>query len=129
MDNFDLKKYLTEGRLFEAQKGEPLNDKGLLNFLQQNMGEVLNQIEEEPTDTADLKFEFDGDGDPSITIGYATYSFRRPEHIDHIGPIGMEHIKDIESGFLTPFESEDGNDPMPIKVAGKDLIYVKYITQ
>ena len=123
MENFDLRKYLTEGRLFEAQKGEPLNDKGLLNFLQQNMDEVLDQIEAEPTDISDLKFEFDGDGDPSIEIDYASYSFRKPEHIDHIGPIGMENIDDEIS---RPFEGEEGDDPTPIKVAGKDLMYIKY---
>ena len=49
MENFNLKKYLAEGRLLKedktASRGEPLNDTSLLNFLQQNVGEVVKEIE------------------------------------------------------------------------------------
>ena len=131
MENFDLKKYLAEGRLLKedqtTSRGEPLNDRGLLNFLQQNMGEVVNAIEANPENTTDLKFEFDGDGDPSIVIdGITGYSFRRPEYINHIGPIGMENIDDIENGLEKPFEGQDGDEPRPINVKGEDLLYIAY---
>ena len=133
MDNFDLRKYLTEGRLFEAQKGEPLNDKGLLNFLQQNINDVVFKVTRGDDYTSDPKFEFDGDGDVSIEIAYSdiygldaledpsekdvykvAYSFRKPEDVDHIGPLGIS------------FRNEGDADPNPIKIAGKDLMYISY---
>ena len=131
MENFNLKKYLAEGRLLKEDKtvdrGEPLNDMGLLNFLQQNMSEVVKEIEANPENTTDLKFEFDNDGDPGIVIDDITgYSFRRPEYINHIGPVGMENIDNIEDGLDKPFEGQDGDEPRPINVKGVDLVFVAY---
>ena len=131
MDNFNFKKYLAEGRLLKedkkASRGEPLNDTALLNFLQQNVGEVVKEIGADPEDARNLKFEFDNDGDPSIVIDDITgYSFRRPENINHIGPVGMENIDDIENGLDKPFEGEEGDEPRPINVKGVDLIYIGY---
>ena len=131
MDNFNFKKYLAEGRLLKedktASRGEPLNDTALLNFLQQNVGEVVKEIGADPEDARNLKFEFDNDGDPSIVIDDITgYSFRRPENINHIGPVGMENIDDIENGLDKPFEGEEGDAPRPINVKGVDLIYIGY---
>ena len=131
MDNFNLKKYLAESRLLKEDKtvnrGEPLNDTSLLNFLQQNVGEVVKEIEADPEDARNLKFEFDNDGDPSIVIDDITgYSFRRPENINHIGPVAMENIDDIESGLDKPFEGEEGDEPRPINVKGVNLIYISY---
>jgi len=131
MENFNLKKYLAESRLLKEDKtvnrGEPLNDTSLLNFLQQNVGEVVKEIGADPEDARNLKFEFDNDGDPSIVIDDITgYSFRRPENINHIGPVGMENIDDIENGLDKPFEGEEGDEPRPINVKGVDLIYIGY---
>ena len=131
MDNFNFKKYLAEGRLLKEDKtacrGEPLNDTALLNFLQQNVGEVVKEIGADPEDARNLKFEFDNDGDPSIVIDDITgYSFRRPENINHIGPVGMENIDDIENGLDKPFEGEEGDEPRPINVKGVNLIYIGY---
>ena len=131
MNNFNFKKYLAEGRLLKenktASRGEPLNDTALLNFLQQNVGEVVKEIGADPEDARNLKFEFDNDGDPSIVIDDITgYSFRRPENINHIGPVGMENIDDIENGLDKPFEGEEGDEPRPINVKGVDLIYIGY---
>ena len=131
MDNFNFKKYLAEGRLLKEDKtvnrGEPLNDTSLLNFLQQNVGEVVKEIGADPEDARNLKFEFDNDGDPSIVIDDITgYSFRRPENINHIGPVGMENIDNIENGLDKPFEGEEGDEPSPINVKGVDLIYIGY---
>ena len=131
MQNFNFKKYLAEGRLLKedktASRGEPLNDTALLNFLQQNVGEVVKEIGADPEDARNLKFEFDNDGDPSIVIDDITgYSFRRPENINHIGPVGMENIDDIENGLDKPFEGEEGDEPRPINVKGVDLIYIGY---
>ena len=131
MDNFNFKKYLAEGRLLKenktASRGEPLNDTALLNFLQQNVGEVVKEIGADPEDARNLKFEFDNDGDPSIVIDDITgYSFRRPENINHIGPVGMENIDDIENGLDKPFEGEEGDEPRPINVKGVNLIYIGY---
>ena len=131
MQNFNFKKYLAEGRLLKedktASRGEPLNDTSLLNILQQNVGEVVKEIGADPEDARNLKFEFDNDVDPSIVIDDITgYSFRRPENINHIGPVGMENIDDIENGLDKPFEGEEGDEPRPINVKGVDLIYIGY---
>lgn len=133
MENFDLRKYLTEGKLFEAQKGEPLNDKALLNFLQQNMDDVVYKVADRDNHTPSPKFEFDGDGDVSIQIAYpdtygldaledpsegdmytVVYAFRKPEDVDHVGPLGIS------------FRNEGDDDPESIKIAGKDLMYISY---
>ena len=131
MQNFNFKKYLAEGRLLKedktASRVEPLNDTSLLNFLHQNVGEVVKEIGADPEDARNLKFEFDNDGDPSIVIDDITgYSFRRPENINHIGPVGMENIDDIENGLDKPFEGEEGDEPRPINVKGVNLIYIGY---
>ena len=122
----DLEKLsLAENKLLkEAKMGEPLNDRGLLNLIQQNMEDVLVAIDATPEDPTDVEIDFDGDGDPSIVIdGITGYSFRRPEDVDHVGPIGMETVDD---GYSKPFEGQDGDEPRPIKIGGKDLMYIAY---
>ena len=126
MDKFNLREYLKNNPLLKENvgEGEPLNDSDLLNLLQQNMADVLSQIDSNPEDTTNLKFEFDGDGDASIVpIGYTGYSFRRLGDVDHIGPIGIENIDDE---YAKPFEGQDGDEPRPINVAGTDLMYIAY---
>ena len=129
MDKFNLKEYLKNNPLLKENvgEGEPLNDSDLLNLLQQNQDDVLSQIDATPEDTTGVEIEFDGDGDPSIVVdGITGYSFRRPENVDHIGPIGMEYKDDIDAGLNEPFEGQDGDEPIPINVAGTDLIYIAY---
>ena len=129
MDKFNLKEYLKHNPLLKEEIGEgkPLNDGSLLNLIQQNKDEVLDKINAEPEDITDVEIEFDGDGDPSIVVdGITGYSFRRPENVDHIGPIGMEYKDDIDAGRSNPFAGQDGDEPMPINVAGTDLIYIAY---
>ena len=129
MDKFNLKEYLKNNPLLKEEigGGEPLNDGSLLNLIQQNKDDVLSQINAEPEDITDVEIEFDGDGDPSIVVdGITGYSFRRPENVDHIGPIGMEYKDDIDAGRSNPFAGQDGDEPMPINVAGTDLIYIAY---
>tara|TARA_Y100001978_G_scaffold185125_1_gene183926 strand:+ start:641 stop:1291 length:651 start_codon:yes stop_codon:yes gene_type:complete len=125
IDYNNLRPLINENKLLkEAKMGEPLNDRGLLNLIQQNMKDVLVAIDATPEDPTDVEIDFDGDGDPSIVIdGITGYSFRRPEDVDHVGPIGMETVDD---GYSKPFEGQDGDEPRPIKIGGKDLMYIAY---
>ena len=99
MENFDLKKYLAEGKLLKEDANS------IVSLLQKNKKDVEDHFDADLT-----SFEIDGEGDASTTDmeGYTGYSFKLP--------------KDVDSRFV----SEDGGKPMPITVDGVDLMYIGY---
>ena len=108
-------------------EGKPLNDINLLNLIQQNQDDILSHIDIYGNTMANIEIEFDDDGDPSIVVDGSTgWSFRRLEDVDHIGPIGMYDKDDIDAGLSEPFLGQNGDKPMPINVAGTDLMYIAY---
>lgn len=101
MDNFDLRKYLAEGKLLK----EDVNT--ILSLLQKNKKDVERHLDR---DLDSSSFEVDALGDASVTDeeGYTGYSFRFPEEVDG------------------EFVGENGDEPKPITVGGVDLMYVGY---
>ena len=100
MDNFDLKKYLSEGRLYENS---------IINLLKNNQKEVAektNNDEHFPFDEIDI----DDLGDASITLK------------DEIGGLSFRSPEDVDDEF----EGEEGDEPRPITIGGVDLMYIEY---
>ena len=107
MSNFDLKKYLAEGRLLKEEEKTDL-----LSFINQNQKEVANKV-------GAIRLEdiiIDDLGDVGATGIYSIdgdemesgLAFRFPEDVDD------------------SFKGEEGDEPKPIEIAGKKLMYIGY---
>lgn len=103
MSNFDLRKYLAEGRLLKEDANSIVN---LLKKNQKEVAEKTNSVKYFPFDEIGI----DTLGDASITLKdeAAGFSFRFPEDVD----------KD--------FVGQDGDKPRPITIGGVDLMYIGY---
>lgn len=107
MSNFDLKKYLAEGRLLKEEEKTDL-----LSFINQNQEEVakkvgairLEDIEKDVLGDVGATGIYNIDGD-EMESGLA---FRFPEDVDD------------------SFKGEEGDEPKPIKIADKKLMYIGY---
>ena len=106
MDNFNLRKYLAEGRLNERQS---FDDKQLANDILRNQADVERQLGKKLKD-----FKFSGedrvftDVDPEE---FTVYAFKYRDERDPKFPYKDEK----------PFLSDEGYKPQIIKVDGKKV--------
>jgi len=135
MDNFDLKQFLVENKLTEnsrldeikAVPGNTGMKKDLLSFIKQNQDEVAEKIGavrledividnlNNPSAIAvfdiDLEDEDEDEDEDEIEGGLlfnSGVSFSYPEDVDD------------------DFKGENGDEPKPLEVAGKQLMYISY---
>jgi len=131
MDNFDLKKFLVENKLTENSRLEEIKavpgntgmKKDLLSFIKQNQDEVaekigavrLEDIEidnlNNPSAIAVFDIDLEDEDEDEVEGGLlfdSGVSFSYPEDVDD------------------NFKGENGDEPKPLEVAGKQLMYISY---
>jgi hypothetical protein len=129
MDNFDLKKFLVKNKItpnsrlgeIKAVPGNTGMKKDLLSFIKQNQDEVAEKIgavrlEDIEIDnlnnpSAIAVFDIDLEDEDEIEGGLlfnSGVSFSYPEDVDD------------------NFKGENGDEPKPLEVAGKQLMYISY---
>ena len=128
MDNFDLRKYLAEGRLFEQEYPE------LISFLNANVEDVKQHMrdyfldDEEEADYNDFISKeidqvksFQDVGKTDDLVGAVV---RQGE-----GDVGITYMFKDDYDALedkTKFENDFGYPPEDVKIAGKDLKFFTF---
>jgi hypothetical protein len=131
MDNFDLKQFLVENKLTEnsrldeikAVPGNTGMKKDLLSFIKQNQDEVAEKIGavrledividnlNNPSAIAVFDIDLEDEDEDEIEGGLlfnSGVSFSYPEDVDD------------------NFKGENGDEPISLEVAGKQLMYISY---
>jgi hypothetical protein len=103
MENFDLRKYLAEGKLLKEDANSIVN---LLMKNSEEVAEKLNYKEYFPFDEVSI----DGEGDASIVLQ------------DEAGGLSFRYPEDVDSKF----KGQDGDKPRPVTIGGVDLMYIEY---
>ena len=103
MNNFNLKKYLAEGKLLKEDANSIVN---LLIKNQREVAEKLNYMEYFPFDEVNIDLE----GDASIVLQ------------DEAGGLSFRYPEDVDSKFV----GQDGDKPRPVTIGGVDLMYIGY---
>lgn len=107
MSNFDLRKFLAEGRLLKEEEKTDL-----LSFINQNQKEVANEV-------GAIRLEdiiIDDLGDVGATGIYNNDGYEME------GGLAFRFLKDVDDRF----KGEEGDEPRPIEIAGKELMYIGY---
>ena len=104
MDNFDLRKYLAEGRLFEDSKSNQL-----LMVLQRNQAEVEKQL---GTQLANWSIDSMDDASATDVDEFAGFSFKLADEVP----------MDFKGGGF----GDDDTDPEIINIAGNQIAVIKY---
>ena len=103
-NNFDLRKYLAEGRLFEDSKSNQL-----LMVLQRNQAEVEKQL---GTQLANWSIDSMDDASATDVDEFAGFSFKLADEV----PMNFKG-----GGF-----GDDDTDPEIINIAGNQIAVIKY---
>ena len=114
MDNFDLKKYLAEGRLFEQEYPE------LIKFLNANVEDEV-EYNANMNREIDLVKSFQDMGKYDDIVGAVV---RQGE-----GDVGITYMFKDDYDALedkTKFENDYGYPPEDIKIAGRDLKFFTF---
>jgi hypothetical protein len=123
MDNFDLKKFLVENKLTENSRlgeikaipGNTGMKKDLLSFIKQNQDEVAEKIG--AVRLEDIKIDSLGDiGASAIFDGLDEDDF------EFEGGVSFRYSEDVDDDF----KGENGDKPIPLEIAGKQLMYISY---
>jgi hypothetical protein len=129
MENFDLKKYLAEGKLIKEEKGE--NDE-LVAFLNSNVKAVKQHMRDEFFDDAEGEEEYNEE------MGEIIDSVTSFEGVDpEDGLVGAVPNEEMGISYMlkddydaledkTRFETDYGSSPVDVKIAGKDLKFITY---
>ena len=104
MDNFDLRKYLAEGRLFEDSKSNQL-----LRVLQSNQSEVEQQL---GIQLANWNIDNNDDASATDVDEFTGFSFKLADEV----PI------DFKGGGF----GDDDTDPEIINIASNKIAVIKY---
>ena len=104
MDNFDLKKYLAEGRLFEDSKSNQL-----LMVLQRNQAEVEQQL-----GTQLANWDIDNNDDASAT------------DVEELSGFSFKLADEVPMDFKGGGFGDDDTDPEIINIAGNKIAVIKY---
>jgi hypothetical protein len=139
MDNFDLKKFLVENKItpnsrLEEIKAIPGNTgmkKDLLSFIKQNQDEVAEKIGAVRLED----IEIDNLNNPSaiavfdIDLDDIWYDEDEDEDEDEIedgllfnSGVSFSYPEDVDDDF----KGENGDEPISLEVAGKQLMYISY---
>ena len=128
MDNFDLRKYLAEGRLFEQEYPE------LIKFLNANVEDVKQHMRDEFLDDED-EVEYNATISKEID---QVKSFQDVGITDDVvgavvsqgeGDVGITYMFKDDYDALedkSKFENDYGFPPEDIKIAGKDLKFFTF---
>ena len=128
MDNFDLKKYISEGRLFEQEYPE------LISFLNANVEDVKQHMRDEFLDDED-EVEYNATISKEID---QVKSFQDVGKTDDLvgavvsqgeGDVGITYMFKDDYDALedkSKFENDYGYPPEDIKIAGKDLKFFTF---
>ena len=131
MDNFNLKKYLAEGKLLKEEQGE--NDE-LVAFLNSNVEAVKQHMRDEFFDDDEDEAEYNeeiGEEIDSVT-SFEGVESDGDDDIVGAGPnqeIGISYMLKDDYDALedkTRFETDNGFPPADVKIAGKDLKFITY---
>ena len=113
MDNFDLRKYLAEGKLFEEQQ------ENIVDFLKQNFDEFKQAIvhdyaeEEDITPNALVTGAYlEADGEPIES-----------DQVAHLQDLGLDFSFDRQ--YVESFD-EEGSSEFEIEVNGKTIYGLAY---
>jgi len=123
MDNFDLKKFLVENKLTENSRLEEIKavpgntgmKKDLLSFIKQNQDEVAEKIGAVRLED----IEIDSLGDAGAL---AIFNNLDDDDFESEGGVSFRYSEDIDDDF----KGENGDEPIPLEIAGKQLMYISY---
>ena len=133
MDNFDLKQFLVENKLTEnsrldeikAVPGNTGMKKDLLSFIKQNQDEVAEKI-------GAVRLEdivIDNLNNPSAIAVFDIDLEDEDEDEDEIeggllfnSGVSFSYPEDVDDNF----KGENGDEPISLEVAGKQLMYISY---
>ena len=120
MDNFDLRKYLTENRLFEEEKGD------IKSFLRAHIEEVKDYLRKlEQTNGISSPMYPSEEYPVSKQIDTMT-DFGFDGSDEDVTPMGGENFDEVQLGVSfnwpeSPSLRTDGEEPEIIKIGGKDI--------
>ena len=134
MDNFDLKKYLSEGRLFEQEYPE------LIKFLNANVEDVKQHMRDEFLDDeeeADYNDFISKEIDQVKSFQDIGKNKEDSEEYNIVGAVVSQGEGDVGITYMfkddydaledkTKFENDFGYPPQDVKIAGKDLKFFTF---
>ena len=134
MDNFDLKKYLSEGRLFEQEYPE------LIKFLNANVEDVKQHMRDEFLDDeeeADYNDFISKEIDQVKSFQDIGKNKEDSEEYNIVGAVVSQDEGDVGITYMfkddydaledkTKFENDFGYPPEDVKIAGKDLKFFTF---
>ena len=121
MDNFDLRKYLAEGKLFEQEYPE------LISFLNANVEDVKQHMRDEFIDDED-EVEYNANMNREIDQVKSFQDIGKTDDIGE-GDVGITYMFKDDYDALedkTKFENDYGYPPEDIKIAGRDLKFFTF---
>ena len=134
MDNFDLRKYLAEGRLFEQEYPE------LISFLNANVEDVKQHMRDEFLDDED-EVEYNATISKEIDQVKSFQDIGKnkedSEEYNIVGAVVSQGEGDVGITYMfkddydaledkTKFENDYGYPPQDVKIAGKDLKFFTF---
>ena len=134
MDNFDLRKYLAEGRLFEQEYPE------LISFLNANVEDVKQHMRDEFLDDED-EVEYNATISKEIDQVKSFQDIGKnkedSEEYNIVGAVVSQGEGDVGITYMfkddydaledkSKFENDYGYPPQDIKIAGKDLKFFTF---
>ena len=134
MDNFDLRKYLAEGRLFEQEYPE------LISFLNANVEDVKQHMRDEFLDDED-EIEYNATISKEIDQVKSFQDVGKnkedSEEYNIVGAVVSQDEGDVGITYMfkddydaledkTKFENDFGYPPQDVKIAGKDLKFFTF---
>ena len=134
MDNFDLRKYLAEGRLFEQEYPE------LISFLNANVEDVKQHMRDEFLDDeeeADYNDFISKEIDQVKSFQDIGKNKEDSEEYNIVGAVVSQGEGDVGITYMfkddydaledkTKFENDFGYPPEDVKIAGKDLKFFTF---
>ena len=134
MDNFDLKKYLAEGRLFEQEYPE------LISFLNANVEDVKQHMRDyflDDEEEADYNDYISKEIDQVKSFQDIGKNKEDSEEYNIVGAVVSQGEGDVGITYMfkddydaledkTKFENDYGYPPQDVKIAGKDLKFFTF---
>ena len=134
MDNFDLRKYLAEGRLFEQEYPE------LISFLNANVEDVKQHMRDyflDDEEEADYNDFISKEIDQVKSFQDIGKNKEDSEEYNIVGAVVSQGEGDVGITYMfkddydaledkTKFENDFGYPPQDVKIAGKDLKFFTF---
>lgn len=134
MDNFDLRKYLAEGRLFEQEYPE------LISFLNANVEDVKQHMRDyflDDEEEADYNDYISKEIDQVKSFQDIGKNKEDSEEYNIVGAVVSQGEGDVGITYMfkddydaledkTKFENDYGYPPQDVKIAGKDLKFFTF---